>query len=55
MSSKTLIFLGMFVGSLIGGYIPVLFGDSMFSYLSVITSALGALLGVWIGYKISKF
>jgi len=55
MSSKTLIFLGLFTGYLVGGYIPVLFGDSMFSYLSVITSALGAILGVWVGYKISKF
>ena len=55
MFSKTLIFLGLFTGSLVRGYIPVLFGDSMFSYLSVITSALGAILGVWVGYKISKF
>ncbi len=55
MSSKTLIFLGMFIGSIIGGYIPVLFGDSMFSYISVITSGLGSLLGIWVGYKISKY
>lgn len=54
MSAKTLIFLGMFVGSLVGGYIPVLFGDNMFSYISVITSGLGAILGILIGYKISK-
>ncbi|MDO8570797.1 MAG: XapX domain-containing protein [Candidatus Daviesbacteria bacterium] len=54
MSTKTLIFLGMLVGSIIGGYIPVLFGADIFSYISVITSGLGALLGIWLGYKISK-
>lgn len=54
MSSKSLIMLGMFVGSLVGGYIPTLWGEGMFSYSSVITSGIGALLGVFLAYKLSN-
>ncbi|MFH0937132.1 MAG: hypothetical protein V1808_02480 [Candidatus Daviesbacteria bacterium] len=54
MPTKFLIFLGMIIGSIIGGYIPLLFGASMFSYISVLTSGLGAILGIFIGYKLSQ-
>lgn len=55
MSSKTLVFLGMTVGSIIGGYLPSLFGVDIFSYISIITSGIGAILGIWIGYKLSNY
>lgn len=51
MSDKNLVMLGMIVGSIIGGYTPVLFGISAFSFTSVITSAVGGLIGVFIAYK----
>lgn len=55
MSSRTLVYLGMFIGGIIGGYIPTIFGASWFSYISVLASGIGAIIGVWIGYKLSQF
>ncbi|MDD2822857.1 MAG: hypothetical protein PHQ59_02125 [Candidatus Daviesbacteria bacterium] len=54
MNSKFLIFLGMFIGSSLGGYLPVLFGGDMISYISVLTSGIGAIIGIFIGYKLSS-
>jgi len=45
----------MIVGSLIGGYIPTLFGVDIFSYTSILTSGVGAILGVWIGFKLGDY
>lgn len=54
MPSKFLILVGMTIGSIAGGYLPVLFGEDIFSYISVLTSGIGALLGIFIGYKLSQ-
>ncbi len=54
MGKKTLVTLGMIIGSLLGGYVPVFFGVGIFSYTSVLTSGVGAILGIWIGYKIGE-
>lgn len=54
MSKKSLITLGLIVGSTVGGYLPVFFGAGIFSYISIITSGIGAVLGVWIGYKLGE-
>ncbi len=53
MASKQIIFLFLFIGSTIGGFIPELWGDSFFSLSSVILTAVGGLAGIWLGYKIS--
>jgi hypothetical protein len=50
--TKTLIITGMIFGSLIGGYVPLIWGESAFSMSSIIFSGIGALVGVWVGYKI---
>lgn len=55
MSSKVLVYLGMIIGSVIGGYIPTLFGAGLISYSSVLFSGIGAILGVIICYKLSDF
>jgi ABC-type antimicrobial peptide transport system permease subunit len=52
--SKSLVYLCIAVFGFIGGYIPVLFGDSGFSLVSIITSGIGGLFGVWVAYKISN-
>jgi hypothetical protein len=52
MRSK-LIWLGLFVGSTIGGFLPSLWGDSLFSLSSVILTAVGGLVGIWLGFKLS--
>lgn len=51
MSRKTLVYIGMVVGSSIGGYIPVLFGADLLSFSSLFFSLIGGLVGIWIGYK----
>lgn len=52
--SKKLIWGGMFIGSAIGGYFPLLWGDSVFSFSSVILTAIGGFLGIWVGFKLGQ-
>lgn len=54
MPTKFLVFLGMTIGSIIGGYIPMLWGAGFFSYSSVLFSGVGGILGVIIAYKLSS-
>lgn len=51
---KLFITLGMIVGSIAGGYLPMLFGAGLFSMTSIITSTIGGLLGIYIGYKLGE-
>jgi uncharacterized membrane protein YeaQ/YmgE (transglycosylase-associated protein family) len=51
---KKFIYLGMIIGSIVGGYAPELFGASVFSFASIFTGALGAFIGIYIGYKIDE-
>ncbi len=55
MPAKILVFLGMTVGSIIGGYLPALFGVSLLSYTSITTSTVGGLLGIWVVFKLSQW
>ena len=52
---KLLIFFGMMIGSTIGGLIPLLWGAGIFSYSGVLFSGIGAVVGIWIGYKLTNF
>lgn len=45
------IWLGVLIGSSIGGFIPVLWGGDLVSVSAVLLSGLGAVVGVWLGYK----
>jgi hypothetical protein len=54
MSTKSAIWICVFIGSIIGGYIPVLFGQSFLSMWSLIGNGIGGLLGIWIGFKIGE-
>jgi hypothetical protein len=47
------IWLGVLIGSTIGGFIPDLWGAGLFSYSSVLLSGIGALAGLWLGYRMS--
>lgn len=51
MNTKSLIWIGMFVGSAIGGFIPSLWGDSALSMSGVLLTAVGGLVGIWAGWK----
>ncbi len=54
MSSKTLMYIGVTVGSVIGGYLPALWGVGVFSVTSVLFSTLGGIIGLVITYRLVK-
>ena len=55
MPDKKLIYLGLFLGSTIGGLIPSLWGANPFSLSSVLFAAIGSILGIWLAYKFVNF
>jgi len=54
MNTKTVVWVGIIIGSTIGSYIPVLWGGSLFSFSSIFLSALGAIIGIYIGYRLTN-
>ncbi len=52
--TKKLIFLFLFLGSILGSYLPLLWGDSAFSPASIVWSALGSFAGISLGYTLGK-
>ncbi|HEV7454087.1 MAG TPA: hypothetical protein VGO07_02405 [Candidatus Saccharimonadales bacterium] len=56
MHSKTLIWIGVAVGSTIGAWLgAVVSHGNFFSLLSIIGSIVGAFAGIWIGFKLSQY
>jgi hypothetical protein len=51
---KKIIWLFLFIGSAIGGCIPLFWGDGLFSFSSVIFTGIGGLLGIWAGFKLTR-
>ena len=49
--NKKIIMIGMIAGALIGGYLSTLFGAGAFSITSIITSGIGAIIGIWLTFK----
>jgi hypothetical protein len=41
------------VGAFVGGYVPVLWGDSGLSFVSLILGAAGAVAGVVVGVRLT--
>ncbi len=52
--TKTFIWIGLFAGSTIGSFIPMLWGAGLLSASSIIFSGLGGILGIWAGYKFGR-
>ncbi len=50
---KQMIWLGLVVGSVIGGFIPSLWGAEAFSFSSIFLSAVGAVAGIWLAFKLT--
>ena len=48
---KKIILVGMFIGSIVGGYVPVLFGSDSFSFTSIFGSIIGGSFGIWFAYR----
>jgi uncharacterized membrane protein YeaQ/YmgE (transglycosylase-associated protein family) len=47
------IWLGILIGSTIGGFIPALWEAELLCYSALLLSTVGAFVGLWIGYKLS--
>ncbi len=54
MDSKKLTWLGMVVGTSLGGYLPLIWGGSAFSFTSIFLGAAGGIAGIFIGFKLSQ-
>jgi len=54
MSSKVITYFFLFIGSIIGSYIPKLWGAGFLSVSSLIFSSIGAIVGIIIGLKITE-
>jgi hypothetical protein len=53
MSRKTMIMMGMIVGSIVGGYAVTLFGVDTISVWSLVGSTIGGFIGIYAGFKLS--
>jgi hypothetical protein len=54
MNAKTFIWIGVFIGSTVGAYIPALWGAGVLSFSSIILSMVGGLAGIWAGFKLGQ-
>ena len=54
MSRKTMIMIGMIIGSVAGGYLPGLLGADGFSLASLLGSGAGGILGIWIAFQLTR-
>ena len=54
MEPLLMLFLGITVGGIVGGYLPVLlFHASAFSVLSLVLGLVGCVIGAWLGWKVT--
>jgi uncharacterized membrane protein YeaQ/YmgE (transglycosylase-associated protein family) len=53
MSRKTVIMIAMVIGSCLAGYLVSLFGFGVFSFTSLIASAIGGSLGIYVAFKLT--
>jgi hypothetical protein len=53
MNTKQTILTLTIVGSTIGSFVPLLWGDSLLSFSSIIFTAIGGFAGIYIGYKMT--
>src|SRR5450631_3279202 len=49
---RSAIWMGIFIGSTIGGFIPLIWDDDMLSYSGVLFSGIGAFVGLWFGLRV---
>jgi hypothetical protein len=55
MNTKALIWIGITVGSIVGGYLGGLLDHgNILGGWSIIGGTIGSILGIWAGYKLSR-
>jgi uncharacterized membrane protein YeaQ/YmgE (transglycosylase-associated protein family) len=51
---RTTIFIGLFLGGMVGSYLPVaLSGSGWFSLASIIGGFVGSVVGMWLGWRLT--
>jgi len=51
---KTLVWLGVFIGTSLGGWLPTLAGADWLSLWGVAGSVVGGLAGIWAGRRLAR-
>lgn len=54
MNSKAPVLIGTIIGSTLGSLVPSLWGAGMFSFSSIIFGSIGAIIGIYVGFKLSN-
>jgi hypothetical protein len=54
MNSRAFIWIGMTIGSTVGGLIPMLWGADFISISGLVFSGLGGLAGIWLGSRVHQ-
>jgi hypothetical protein len=52
--TKMFIWLGLFVGSTLGGLVPMLWGGDLLSVAGIVLSMIGGVVGIFAGYKLAQ-
>lgn len=55
MDTRHLIWIGVIIGSVAGGWIPTLWGAPAFSMSGIVGSTVGGLLGIYVGAKLASW
>ncbi|HEV7121655.1 MAG TPA: hypothetical protein VGN56_02390 [Candidatus Paceibacterota bacterium] len=51
---KQAVWIGAFIGSTVGSYIPNLWGASLFSFSSILLGAVGGAAGIIIAWRLTN-
>lgn len=52
MSDRIVIWVFISIGGTVGAFVPALFGAGWLSLWSIVTSTIGSLAGIWVGYRL---
>jgi hypothetical protein len=52
MNRKSLIWIGMIIGTTVGSFVPALWGEGGFTMSSIFFSTVGGVVGIWVGYRL---
>jgi uncharacterized membrane protein YeaQ/YmgE (transglycosylase-associated protein family) len=52
--TKKFVWIGLFVGSTVGNLVPTLWGGDAISVAGFVCSILGAIVGIWAGYRLAE-
>jgi len=50
---RSVIGLCALIGTIVGGYLPALWGGSSFGLASLLFGVLGGIAGIWVGVRVS--